>query len=218
MDTPSYSCSLKDALHDRCENGHFYIVRRPELNNATLVRCAAASSTAVRDSTQPSRGQRREYNLQQCQQAWHAVIFVTTGGVSRRERTRRSGPSTKKSVVVELLPSQAAVMGVSIVVSAAFSGCADPRLLLPCEIQRWQPSRPRCRRGSKDDPRRCLVRCKAPEHAALVRALELTSVDGMMLGHARTLRTDLAIRPLGPDHAGLSNPASTQRDVSHNLL
>ena len=45
---------------------------------------------------------------------------------------KRSKPSTKKSRVVELLPPQAAGMGV---VSAAFS-CADRRLLLLCEMQR----------------------------------------------------------------------------------
>ena len=46
---------------------------------------------------------------------------------------KRSKPSTKRSRdVVELLPPQAAGMGV---VSAAFS-CADRRLLHLCEMQR----------------------------------------------------------------------------------
>jgi len=35
---------------------------------------------------------------------------------------------------VELLPPQAAATGVSIIVSAAFSSCAAPRLLLLCEM------------------------------------------------------------------------------------
>ena len=46
-------------------------------------------------------------------------------------RMKRSKPSTKKSCVVELLPPQAAAVGV---VSAAFSSCAAPRLLLLCEM------------------------------------------------------------------------------------